>query len=76
MNAQFITPESRPPMAVITELIAEHGTWATVRAVLAAIVRRDRSRVVRSAVHLNDHLRRDIGLEREATPRMYWELRL
>jgi hypothetical protein len=76
MNAQLVSHDKRPPLAVIDSLIAEHGAWTTVRAVLSAVLRRDRALALRLSSEFNDHMRRDIGLEPEARPRMYWELRL
>lgn len=76
MNAQLFAPEGRQPLAVIEDLIADHGVWRTLGAFLAALVRRDRTIARRVAGELNDHLRRDIGLEHLPEPRKYWELRL
>jgi len=54
------------PTLVLEELIARHGTFAVLRALIAANVKQRRRRVEDAA--LNDHLRRDLGLPTEASP--------
>ncbi|MCY1125559.1 hypothetical protein OU426_01720 [Frigidibacter sp. RF13] len=76
MNAQFIAPNERPPFAVIDGLIAEYGIWRTLRAVVGAILARDRRVARRMNYELNAHLQRDIGLVPEVHAPKYWELRL
>lgn len=76
MNAQLFAPENRPPLVVIETLIADHGVWRTFRAFVTALARRDRHVVLTLNHNMNDHLRRDIGLEPDMPGRKYWELRL
>jgi uncharacterized protein YjiS (DUF1127 family) len=76
MNAQLFAPENRPPLAVLENLIADHGAWRTFRAFVTALARRDRTVARRFSHELNDHILRDIGLERPVDGRKYWELRL
>ena len=76
MNAQLVSNDNRPLLAVIDSLIAEHGAWATLRTVLSAVLRPDRAQALRLSSEFNDHMRRDIGLDPEPLPQMYWDLRL
>ncbi|WP_242110540.1 hypothetical protein [Aliiroseovarius subalbicans] len=48
------------PHLLIDELIARHGGWTVARALLRGLLTARRRR--RDALHLSDHLRRDVGL--------------
>ncbi|WP_148378976.1 hypothetical protein [Maritimibacter fusiformis] len=50
-----------------------HGTWATLRALVAAMFARRRRPGVPNG--LGDHLRRDLGLPPEAQSPRYWDIR-
>ena len=76
MNAQLFAPENRPPLVIVQTLIADHGVWRTLRAVVAALAQRRPPASVRIHGAVSDHLLRDIGLEPVAGPRQHWDLRL
>lgn len=68
------------PKVALEALIAQHGSLRILGAFLAAALTRAPTRAQtrrgRSADDLNDHLRRDIGLDaQDASPR-YWDVRL
>ena len=52
--------ERMPLRAALEDLIAAHGRWRVLRALFLRARRRDAPLV---PLGLNDHLRRDIGLE-------------
>ena len=56
-------------------LIARHGTWPILFAVLSAMVRRRPGRRRLTPDGLNSHLRRDVGLLPEPESRAYWRFR-
>ena len=61
--------------AALETLIAEYGTWATLRAALGLALRRKTAERLLSPHQLSNHLRRDLGLSQEPAARKYWELR-
>lgn len=72
MNASVNNDEITPSVAM-RALVDQHGVWAVLRALLAAVVR-PAPEVIRLD-DLSPHLRRDMGLPPIEGPRKYWELR-
>lgn len=72
MNALLNIVETTPSVA-LKQLVDQHGAWAVLRALAAALLPKRRE-----AVWLDDltpHMRRDLGLPPVDSPRKYWELR-
>jgi hypothetical protein len=55
-----------PPHIAIDLMIDTHGPWATIRALITALLNRHQRRI--GTMHLCDHLRRDIGLPERGAP--------
>ena len=72
MNALAKNDETTPSVAVRL-LVDQHGVWAVLRALAAALLPPARE-VVRLG-DLSPHMRRDMGLPPIEGPRKYWELR-
>ena len=72
MNALFNNEETTPSVAMKL-LVDQHGVWAVLRALAAALMPKRRE-VVRLDT-LTPHMRRDMGLPPIDSPRKYWELR-
>ena len=72
MNAIVNNDETAPSVA-LRLLVDQHGVWAVLRALAAALLP-----PAREVVRLDDlspHMRRDMGLPPVEVPRKYWELR-
>ena len=77
MNALAKNDETTPSVAMRL-LVDQHGVWAVLRGLMAALLRRGRKNPARRVVGLDDlspHLRRDMGLPPLESPRKYWDLR-
>lgn len=55
-----------PPHIALDLMVDTHGPWTTIRALIATLLRRRPQRPM--AGHLNNHLRRDIGLREQTAP--------
>jgi hypothetical protein len=77
MIAQPNLPATLPDLpAALDSVIDQHGAWRVLRAALAAALKGRRRLRVTAPETLNDHMRRDIGLEPLPSPRRpLWELR-
>ena len=72
MNAILKKDQATPSVAVRL-LVDQHGVWAILRALAAALLT-----PTREVVRLDDlspHMRRDMGLPPIESGRKYWELR-
>jgi hypothetical protein len=63
-----------PSLALLDELISEHGARRTILALLSALARR-RARLPRADAHLGPHMARDIGLWADPPSKRHWDLR-
>ena len=72
MNAIVNSDETAPSVA-LRLLVDQHGVWAILRALAAALLTPPRE-VVRLE-DLSPHMRRDMGLPPIESGRKYWELR-
>ena len=75
MNANMHAEENLTP-ATIEMLIARPGVWRILRAVAAALVRRERKALMVFDHELPDYMRRDIGLMPEPKSLRHWDVRL
>jgi hypothetical protein len=71
MNA-LTTSDKTTPSVAMKLLVDQHGIWAVLRALVAALAPA-RAEVIRLN-DLDDHMRRDMGLPPVEGPRRYWEL--
>ena len=77
MNALAKNDDMAPSVAMRL-LMDQHGVWAVLRGLMAALIRPRRVLPARKTVRLDDlspHMRRDMGLPPIEGPRKYWELR-
>ena len=75
MNMQLHAEETLPSVT-IEMLIARHGVWRILRAVAAALVRRERKARRLMSNEMSEHLRRDVGLWPVPKSPRHWDVRL
>jgi hypothetical protein len=74
MNAIALENEAVTPAAAVESLVARHGFRPVLLALFGQALGRRKSRRRAPPLVLNDHLRRDIGLEPEPFHRDPWGL--
>ena len=75
MNMNLVADE-HPPSIAIESLIARHGPWRILAAVMAALIRHRRKSPDLWGNQVSAHMRKDMGLPPEPKSPRHWDLRL